>query len=151
MRKKKFACGWPTLVLSLLLLGTLMSAAMAAPAVQGQWSTLTNLASVNPIHAALLPNGKVLIIAGSGNCPPERALVCGRHIFGWYFPFRVAQLRDARARGGKLRSFAYAKNSWQTPPIPTIATQRVFQQPVRERYASKRLPVRALVCGRHIV
>jgi hypothetical protein len=20
----------------------------------------------------------------------ERALVCGRHIFGWYFPFRVA-------------------------------------------------------------
>jgi hypothetical protein len=72
MRKKKFACGWPTLVLSLLLLGTLMSAAMAAPAVQGQWSTLTNLASVNPIHAALLPNGKVLIIAGSGNCPPAQ-------------------------------------------------------------------------------
>ena len=33
-----------------------------------------------------------------------RALVCGRHIFGWYFPFRVAQLRDARARGGKLSS-----------------------------------------------
>jgi hypothetical protein len=33
----------------------------------------------------------------------ERALVCGRHIFGWHFPFRVAQLRDARARGGKLR------------------------------------------------
>jgi hypothetical protein len=23
----------------------------------------------------------------------ERALVCGRHIFGWYFPFRVAQLK----------------------------------------------------------
>src|ERR1700730_18147543 len=33
----------------------------------------------------------------------ERALVCGRHIFGWYFPFRVAQLRDARAGGGKMR------------------------------------------------
>jgi Sodium/hydrogen exchanger family len=32
----------------------------------------------------------------------ERALVCGRHIFGWYFPFRVTQLRDARARGGKM-------------------------------------------------
>jgi hypothetical protein len=37
----------------------------------------------------------------------ERALVCGRHIFGWYFPFRVAQLRDARARGGKLRSLPW--------------------------------------------
>jgi hypothetical protein len=43
MRKKKFACGWPTLVLSLLLLGTPMSAAMAAPAVQGQWSTLADV------------------------------------------------------------------------------------------------------------
>ena len=30
----------------------------------------------------------------------ERALVCDRHIFGWYFPFRVAQLRDARALYG---------------------------------------------------
>jgi hypothetical protein len=41
----------------------------------------------------------------------ERALVCGRHIFGWYFPFRVAQLRDARARGGKLRFMAYATDA----------------------------------------
>jgi hypothetical protein len=72
MRTKKFACGCPTLFLSLLLLGTPMSAAMAAPAVQGQWSTLTNLAPINLIHAALLPNGKVLIIAGSGNCPPSQ-------------------------------------------------------------------------------
>jgi membrane-associated phospholipid phosphatase len=29
---------------------------------------------------------------------PVRALVCGRHIFGRHFPFRVAE--DARARGG---------------------------------------------------
>jgi hypothetical protein len=28
---------------------------------------------VNPIHAALLPNGKILVIAGSGNCPPAQA------------------------------------------------------------------------------
>jgi hypothetical protein len=44
----------------------------------------------------------------------ERALVRGRHIFGWYFPFRVAQLRDARARGGKLSSLATGrlKASW---------------------------------------
>jgi hypothetical protein len=34
---------------------------------------------------------------------PVRALVCGRHIFGRHFPFRVAELRDARARGGKPR------------------------------------------------
>jgi hypothetical protein len=73
MRKKKFACGWPILFLSALLLGTPMSAAMAQPAVQGQWSTLTNLAPINPIHAALLPTGNVLIVAGSGNCPPSQA------------------------------------------------------------------------------
>ena len=34
---------------------------------------------------------------------PVRALVCGRHIFGRHFPFHVAELRDARARGGKPR------------------------------------------------
>ena len=72
MRKKKFACGWPTLFLSLLLFGTPVFAAMANPAVQGQWSTLTNRAPINPIHAALLPTGKVLIVAGSGNCPPSQ-------------------------------------------------------------------------------
>src|SRR6476646_4384830 len=44
----------------------------------------------------------------------ERALVCGRHIFGWYFPFRVAQLRDARARGGKLSECA--NHLWRPPP-----------------------------------
>src|SRR3984893_11496134 len=38
----------------------------------------------------------------------ERALVCGRHIFGWHFPFRVSQLRDARARGGKLSQGEWA-------------------------------------------
>jgi hypothetical protein len=35
---------------------------------------------------------------------PVRGLVCGRHIFGRHFPFRVAELRDARARGGKPRA-----------------------------------------------
>ena len=51
-----------------------------------------------------LENGALapLRAAESRSVLDERALVCGRHIFGWYFPFRVAQLRDARARGGKL-------------------------------------------------
>jgi hypothetical protein len=65
------------------------------------------------------------------------ALVCGRHIFGWYFPSRVSQLRvpaaatvkhpdnlsweqaNARARGGKLRqsgSFYSRKQLLQVPP-----------------------------------
>jgi hypothetical protein len=39
----------------------------AQPAVQGQWRTLPSLMPINPVHLALLNNGKVLIVAGSGN------------------------------------------------------------------------------------
>ena len=28
---------------------------------------------INPVHAALLHTGKVLIVSGSGNCPPQQA------------------------------------------------------------------------------
>ena len=37
--------------------------------VQGQWQTLPNLMPINPVHAALLHNGKVLVVSGSGNLP----------------------------------------------------------------------------------
>jgi hypothetical protein len=52
---------------------------MGQPNVQGQWSTLSdntgapiNLA-INPVHVALLSNGEVLVVAGSGNCPPSQS------------------------------------------------------------------------------
>src|SRR4051812_25610966 len=52
----------------------LLAAAVVAPApaaaqlnVTGQWSTLPYLAPINPIHVAVLKNGKVLIVAGSEN------------------------------------------------------------------------------------
>jgi hypothetical protein len=54
----------------LLALGV---AAVWAPAiraqvgVQGQWRTLASLMPINPIHLVLMNNGKVLIVAGSGN------------------------------------------------------------------------------------
>jgi hypothetical protein len=34
---------------------------------------LANTVPINPIHAALLSNGKVLVVAGSGNCQPSRS------------------------------------------------------------------------------
>ena len=37
--------------------------------VQGQWSTLPYTMPINPVHAALLNNGQVLVIAGTGNNP----------------------------------------------------------------------------------
>jgi hypothetical protein len=39
----------------------------------GMWTTLPGTMPINPIHAALLHTGKVLIISGSGNCPPTQA------------------------------------------------------------------------------
>ncbi|MBO0733052.1 MAG: DUF1929 domain-containing protein, partial [Methylocapsa sp.] len=46
------------------------------PAVIGGWSTVPNpnnpvqplLLPINPVHASLLNNGKILLVAGSGNC-----------------------------------------------------------------------------------
>ena len=60
------------LVFSLLfsLLGSVM---MGQANVQGRWNTLQTLMPINPIHVALLSNGKVLVVAGSGNCPPSQA------------------------------------------------------------------------------
>jgi hypothetical protein len=39
----------------------------------GVWSTLPNAMPINPIHAALLHTGKILLVSGSGNCPPTLA------------------------------------------------------------------------------
>src|SRR5713101_8938442 len=41
--------------------------------VQGQWSTLNYSMTINPVHTALMHNGKILVVAGSGNCPPSQS------------------------------------------------------------------------------
>ena len=67
---------WPTvgpkglaatvmLVLTLAILR--QQTVRTAPATSGQWTTLTRLMPINPVHVALLNNGKVLIVSGSGN------------------------------------------------------------------------------------
>jgi hypothetical protein len=43
------------------------------PRPNGLWSTLSQTMPINPIHAALLHTGKILIASGSGNCPPQQA------------------------------------------------------------------------------
>ena len=37
--------------------------------MQGQWKTLPYPMPINPVHVALMNNGTVLIVAGSGNLP----------------------------------------------------------------------------------
>jgi len=41
--------------------------------MQGQWSTLNYSMTINPIHVALMRNGKILVVTGSGNCPPSQS------------------------------------------------------------------------------
>ena len=47
-----------------LLTGTLVE---GQSQLQGQWQTQSYQAPINPIHVALMHNGKILIVAGSGN------------------------------------------------------------------------------------
>src|SRR6476659_15564 len=44
---------------------------LAQASVQGQWRTLPLLMPINPIHIAVTYDGKVLIVAGSGNVRTE--------------------------------------------------------------------------------
>jgi hypothetical protein len=44
---------------------------MAQAGTQGQWRTLSNQVPINPVHVALMHNGQVLIVAGSGNVATE--------------------------------------------------------------------------------
>jgi len=43
----------------------------ASPVTDGLWTTLPYLMPINPIHCALLHNGKVLVVAGSENTLSE--------------------------------------------------------------------------------
>jgi PKD repeat protein len=61
------ATGTFVLALSLLSLNTQLLWAQAS--LQGQWTTLPYAMPINPVHMALLHNGKVLIVSGSGNDP----------------------------------------------------------------------------------
>jgi hypothetical protein len=58
-----------------LLAGALQFAptARSQANVQGQWQTLSYTMPINPVHATLLNNGKILIVSGSGNLPSNTA------------------------------------------------------------------------------
>jgi hypothetical protein len=64
----------PSFISSLFVFSMVFSPPVAAQDyVQGRWTTLSNNVPVNPIHAVLLNTGKVLVVAGSGNCPPSQS------------------------------------------------------------------------------
>ena len=54
-----------------LVLSSASPALRAQAGTNGQWRTLGTLMPINPVHAALMNNGKVLIVSGSGNVAAE--------------------------------------------------------------------------------
>jgi Domain of unknown function (DUF1929)/Legume lectin domain/PKD domain/Abnormal spindle-like microcephaly-assoc'd, ASPM-SPD-2-Hydin/Quinohemoprotein amine dehydrogenase, alpha subunit domain III len=71
-------CGKPFHKLASLMVATLaLIAAFYAPAANGQanvigtWQTVSTQMPINPIHTALLSNGKILVVSGSGNYPAQ--------------------------------------------------------------------------------
>jgi hypothetical protein len=60
------------LALSIVLAASVPHAVAQAD-VKGQWSTLNYSMTINPIHVALMKNGKILVVTGSGNCPPSQS------------------------------------------------------------------------------
>jgi len=70
---------WQAKTLAVMALAGILSLAYvpgagAQASVQGQWQTLPNLMPINPVHAALLHNGNVLVVSGSGNLPTNTNL-----------------------------------------------------------------------------
>ena len=93
-------CGIHRAVLFLLVLAMSSSGAMAQVNVQGQWSTLPYLMPINPVHVALMHNGKVpgsfglrkrryeYELAGCGLGPACRHSHCANrrlgHVLQWH-------------------------------------------------------------------
>ena len=59
------------LLVAIGLLGPWASSPRAQAGLRGQWQTLPYTMPINPVHMALLNNGKVLVVAGSGNVATE--------------------------------------------------------------------------------
>jgi len=67
MQRASSRCGSKLFILVVLVVGALVESSAGQANIQGQWSTLSTPMPINPVHVALLYNGKVLIVSGSGN------------------------------------------------------------------------------------
>jgi len=73
--------GWMTklalVVLALLVMAASAPLGGAQSNVKGQWKTLPAQMPLNPVHVTLLANGKILVVAGSGNYPAITSFQAG--------------------------------------------------------------------------
>jgi hypothetical protein len=122
--------------------------AMAQASGQGQWQTLANTMPINPVHAALLHNGKVLIVSGSGNLPtngnlqaaifdPATGTVTSQPVNWDMFCNGMVVLPDGRAFvnsgtlqydpfHGELRSAIYDSTTGQFTDVQNMAHGRWY-------------------------
>src|ERR1700687_4739762 len=73
MSRGVFVHSGQTFIALFLVLAASVPHAAAQADVKGQWSTLNYSMTINPIHVALMHNGKILVTTGSGNCPPSQS------------------------------------------------------------------------------
>ena len=78
MRTDAAPLGWGWMIrLAIGLIGLGLAISSVVPGLHaqagtvGEWKTLARTMPINPVHAALMNNGKVLIVAGSGNVAAE--------------------------------------------------------------------------------
>ena len=67
---------WPSLFSSLSAFA-FQCPTWAQANVQGQWKTLPTQTPINPVHIALMRNGKVLFVSGSGSNPSATSYTAG--------------------------------------------------------------------------
>jgi len=60
-----------------LILSSFAQPCWGQVATQGQWQTLTTQMPINPVHVALMNNGQVLVVSGSGNFPSDTNFEAG--------------------------------------------------------------------------
>ena len=68
---RRLLASTPILALALALLSMPAPRAQSQAGTVGRWTTLSYSMPMNPVHMALLKNGRVLIVSGSGNNPTE--------------------------------------------------------------------------------
>src|SRR5437667_6279473 len=100
------------IALLLLLVCMLAPAAMAQANIQGRWRTLTPLMPINPVHVALLHTGKVVVIAGSGNCAPGQTVPAGQPACPIGAPYGPANNSGALLYDPSTNSFTQFSLSW---------------------------------------
>src|SRR5215469_11453247 len=75
---RTFRSATVTLIIFLISAFGSQRPAKAQANVQGQWATLnTPQMPINPVHIALMHNGKVLVVSGSGNLPSDTTYLAG--------------------------------------------------------------------------